>query len=468
MQNIVFYVAASTMLGTVKDYVNNKTAQPPSLVKGVGCTLKMRLFKTADGETPYPIEQFANVAAWSWIMDSDFNESTTHKLQADTGQITVATVTDEIDGDEHTYTEFTLPISNMATQELYTWLGTDEAKSGLHGELVGVDGDANTVFVLQVKNFTVRNRIGATGTPTEIEPEYLTEAQVRALVQGGFECQYSADGENWHATQGTGDNMFRFRIAGDDAADWSVAIILPAGTPGRDGHDHYCYVAYASDNEGTGFSLTPSNSLKYKAEIHVDEPIAEPALADFVAAGAVWVKHLGDDGQGAGDMKKADYDTDNDGKVDAAEHADAADEAEAVPWTGITGKPEPTRGFYIADTNGNILYTKHNVIRNANLASGASLALDFRSILDTPGGNAVTCADGDMFTWEYHVYAETRLTNITVGSAQSTMAGVNIPAELPLVNNNYTWHVFTVRGMYKASAVNKLALVVNYAYGYEA
>lgn len=36
---------------------------------------------------------------------------------------------------------------------------------------------------------------------------------------------------------------------------------------------------------------------------------------------------------GAGDMAKSTYDTDNDGKVDAAEIADA------VPWSGITGKP---------------------------------------------------------------------------------------------------------------------------------
>ena len=38
-------------------------------------------------------------------------------------------------------------------------------------------------------------------------------------------------------------------------------------------------------------------------------------------------------GFGAGDMAKSTYDTDNDGKVDAAEVADAA------PWAGITGKP---------------------------------------------------------------------------------------------------------------------------------
>ena len=38
-------------------------------------------------------------------------------------------------------------------------------------------------------------------------------------------------------------------------------------------------------------------------------------------------------GFGAGDMVKSTYDTDNDGKVDTAEVADA------VPWSGVTGKP---------------------------------------------------------------------------------------------------------------------------------
>lgn len=38
-------------------------------------------------------------------------------------------------------------------------------------------------------------------------------------------------------------------------------------------------------------------------------------------------------GAGSGDMQKATYDTNNNGKVDAAELADA------VPWAGVTGKP---------------------------------------------------------------------------------------------------------------------------------
>jgi len=47
--------------------------------------------------------------------------------------------------------------------------------------------------------------------------------------------------------------------------------------------------------------------------------------------GYVTQEELGD--AGYGDMIKSIYDTDNDGKVDAAEAADS------VPWTGVTGKP---------------------------------------------------------------------------------------------------------------------------------
>jgi hypothetical protein len=48
-------------------------------------------------------------------------------------------------------------------------------------------------------------------------------------------------------------------------------------------------------------------------------------------ANYVTQEELGD--AGYGDMLKSIYDTDNDGKVDAAEAADS------VPWTGVTGKP---------------------------------------------------------------------------------------------------------------------------------
>ena len=99
------------------------------------------------------------------------------------------------------------------------------------------------------------------------------------------------------------------------------------GAPGKDGKSAYLYVAYASSATGAGFSLTPTNSLKFRAEIHTDTPIASPALADF--SGATWVKYIGDDGTGGtgtgnGDMLKSIYDTDGNNVVDAAEKLQVA------------------------------------------------------------------------------------------------------------------------------------------------
>ena len=68
----------------------------------------------------------------------------------------------------------------------------------------------------------------------------------------------------------------------------------PAGADGADGTSSYTYIAYASDNTGTGFSLTPTDALKYRAEIVSATIIATPTLTDF--AGATWVKYIGEDG----------------------------------------------------------------------------------------------------------------------------------------------------------------------------
>ena len=66
-------------------------------------------------------------------------------------------------------------------------------------------------------------------------------------------------------------------------------------------------MAYASANDGTGFSLTPASSLKYRAEIVSETPIENPGFSDF--SGAKWVKYLGDDATVYGDVLVADADT---------------------------------------------------------------------------------------------------------------------------------------------------------------
>lgn len=243
MQEIKIYVAANSALGTIRDYANAKTVAAPTLVRGCEVMLRVRLFANADGDMPYPIEQLQSITAWQFVMDSDFDPDTSYILQADNSAISVATVTEEVDELDRTFTEVSIPLSETNTEQLAAWLGTQKSKSGLHGELVGFDAAGEDVFVLQLENFTFRNRITSLGDPTEIDPEYLTAAQVTALVRGTviadlqnpFEFQFSADGTEWHDAQVTEDVYYRQRIANING-EWSPAIQMKQGAPGADGY----------------------------------------------------------------------------------------------------------------------------------------------------------------------------------------------------------------------------------------
>ena len=72
-------------------------------------------------------------------------------------------------------------------------------------------------------------------------------------------------------------------IASPTLADFSVWVRRKGidGSNGANGTSAYVYVAWASDSSGTGFSLTPSASLPYRAELHTSTPIVSPTLADF-------------------------------------------------------------------------------------------------------------------------------------------------------------------------------------------
>ena len=115
-------------------------------------------------------------------MDKDYNDQTASVLKADNASITVQSVTDTILDSEYTYTEVSIPLPNTNTEELNEWLGTAQSKSGLSAELVGYDSEGKAVFVLQLENFTVRNRLTSAGEPTELPSDYWSEAQVRAFA----------------------------------------------------------------------------------------------------------------------------------------------------------------------------------------------------------------------------------------------------------------------------------------------
>lgn len=209
MQTIVMYVSAAETLGVVRDSANAKNVASPTFVLACPVMLKMRLFPGLNNTDPYPLAEFANVDSWTFVMDSDFTSTTAYKL-AVTGGITVyqqitvnfdaevpdasgnsglrvrvgtawtsgtkiaTAVVGEIWASNGTawtriaetseeemdaFTEVSIPITDMNTQELIAWLSNVESKTGLHGELVGFDLSDEQIFVLQVKNFTVRNRI---------------------------------------------------------------------------------------------------------------------------------------------------------------------------------------------------------------------------------------------------------------------------------------------------------------------
>ena len=235
MQDAIFYVAAGETLGVVRDYANAKNVSVPTLVRGVSARLRMRIFARKEGPEPYPMDALADIVRWQWAMDSDFNEATSYKLQADNANITLSEVQDDIDGDEFTYTEVSTPIPDTNSEELAAWIGTDKSKGGLHGELVGYDANGAEIFVLQVENFTLRNRITSLGAPTPVSADYLTASQVAAMIAAGLECQFSADGESWHAVQQPGDAFLRMRVRNSGGV-WSDAFRLlagPKGEPGR-------------------------------------------------------------------------------------------------------------------------------------------------------------------------------------------------------------------------------------------
>ena len=191
MQDIVFYAAANETLGMVRDYSNMNKSSAPVLTLGVAVCLRMRLFAGIKVPTPYPVASLNGITDWQWSMDADFDRSTTSKLVADAGGISVHTVTDTVNGETMNFTEFVIPISNMNTQELAAWLGNEGTKSGLTGELVGYDNEAHAVFVLQIEGFKVRNRIAGLGDPTAVDEGIVTRPLAEQMIRTAVSASVS-------------------------------------------------------------------------------------------------------------------------------------------------------------------------------------------------------------------------------------------------------------------------------------
>lgn len=241
MQELIFYVNAASALGICRDNFDAKTVALPTIIRGGEVLFRMRLFSGSSPREQYPMEALQDIVSWEWNMDADYDEDTPCKLVADNSAITVGEVEEERDGTTTVYTEIQIPVSQTNTVELRDWLSSAESKSDLSAELAGYDVDGKLAFILQLKGFTVRNRIVSAGTPTEIPDSYLDEAGVRALLAAGFEvqCAESADAEDsaWISATDAPDTYLwtRSRLRGNSAAAWSTPVKRLVGPQGPQG-----------------------------------------------------------------------------------------------------------------------------------------------------------------------------------------------------------------------------------------
>lgn len=319
MQELIFYVNAASTLGVCRDSFDAKTVALPTVIRGGEVLFRMRLFSGNSPREQYPLEALQNVVSWEWNMDADYDEDTPCKLVADNSAITVGEVEEERDGTTTVYTEIQIPVSQTNTVELRDWLSSAESKGDLSAELAGYDVDGKLAFILQLKGFTVRNRIVSAGTPTEIPDSYLDEAGVRALLAAGFEvqCAESADAEDsaWISATDAPDTYLwtRSRLRGNSAAAWSTPVkrlVGPQGPQGEKGDK--------GDKGDTG-DTGPQGPQGEKGDTGPQGP-------------------QGPAGSGTGDMLASVYDTNSDGKVDAADTADSVGSTTAAQVADAVSK----------------------------------------------------------------------------------------------------------------------------------
>ena len=214
MQEHIIYLDAHETVAVVRDEKNMRTLPPPTLVRGTACILKLRLFAERIGTTPFPIANLYDVVSWQWAMDSDFYDRSPYKLVGDNPNIELNSVQEFRDGIGRAYTQITIPMPSMETNELARWLGSEPVRAGLTGELTGFDATGSPIYILQIEGFKIRNRIVASVAPTTssscavpgITMEQLQQMINQAIVNAGGNNSSSCAGGNNSSSGSEGNN----------------------------------------------------------------------------------------------------------------------------------------------------------------------------------------------------------------------------------------------------------------------
>jgi len=225
MQEHIIYLDAHESVAVVRDEKNMRTLPPPTLVRGTACVLKLRLFAERIGTTPFPIANLYDVVAWQFAMDSDFYDRSPYKLVADNANIELNSVQEFRDGIGRVYTQITIPMPSMETNELARWLGSEPVRAGLTGELTGFDSTGSPIYILQIEGFKIRNRIVSSAGPTTtssgaaiagITMEQLQQMINQAIVNAGGN---NSGGNN--SSSGSGGNNSSSGSEGNNSSSGS-------------------------------------------------------------------------------------------------------------------------------------------------------------------------------------------------------------------------------------------------------
>ena len=165
-------------------------------------------------------------------MDSDFYDRSPYKLIGDNSNIELNSVQEFRDGIGRVYTQITIPMPSMETNELARWLGSEPVRAGLTGELTGFDATGSPIYILQIEGFKIRNRIVSSAGPTTsssgavagITMEQIQQMINQAIVNAGGNNSSSgsggsnsSSGEN-NSSSGNGGNNSSSGSGGNSGA----------------------------------------------------------------------------------------------------------------------------------------------------------------------------------------------------------------------------------------------------------
>ncbi len=133
--------------------------------------------------------------------------------------------------------------------------------------------------------------------------------------------QYSVNGSSWHTPYNAGvDKYIRFSV--DNGSTWLVSDRF-IGTDGTNGINQFLYIAWADDDQGNGFTMDFDPTKFYRAEIQSTVVIPSPNASDFAGKWKYSKGVPGEDGQNvyhyigyASDINGSDFTLVNDPNLD--------------------------------------------------------------------------------------------------------------------------------------------------------